>query len=72
MRKLSQKNLLQYCIFTIIISCLVSAVQAADKTAFVGWEKDSPYNQYYNYKERDSLKGKVLQFKEVTPQCRRI
>lgn len=32
-----------------------------------GWEKDSEYNSLYNYKERDSLKGKLLKFKKVTP-----
>lgn len=40
---------------------------AADPAAFKGWEKDSTYNGYYNYKERDSLKGKVVKFKQVTP-----
>lgn len=40
---------------------------AAETAAFKGWEKDSVYNSYYNYKERDSLKGKVVKFKQVTP-----
>lgn len=34
---------------------------------YAGWEKDSPYNRLFNYKERDSLKGKLLTFKKVTP-----
>lgn len=62
-----QKTLLQYCMLITVISCLVSAAVAAEENKYVGWEEDSPYNGYYNYKERDSLKGKIIQFKEVTP-----
>ncbi len=43
------------------------AAEGADKPAFPGWEKGSEYNGYYNPKERDTLKGKVLTFKKVTP-----
>lgn len=32
-----------------------------------GWEAGSKYNSYYNYKERDSLKGKITKFKKITP-----
>ncbi|MEE4241393.1 MAG: hypothetical protein V2I36_07995 [Desulfopila sp.] len=32
-----------------------------------GWEAGSAYNDLYNPKERDSLKGKVVRFTEVTP-----
>lgn len=53
--------------FIALILCLFSAAEAAEKATYVGWEKDSPYNGYYNSKERDSLKGKILQFKEITP-----
>lgn len=38
---------------------------AAD--TYKGWEKKSEYNALYNYKERDSLKGKLLKFKKVIP-----
>lgn len=62
-----QNRILQYCLLTTIISCLFSAAVAAEKNNYAGWEEDSPYNGYYNYKERDSLKGEILQFKEVTP-----
>ncbi|BHH83951.1 hypothetical protein [Desulforhopalus sp. 52FAK] len=34
---------------------------------YKGWEKDSNYNALYNHKERDSLKGKLLKFKKITP-----
>lgn len=51
---------------TIILS-LPAIAGSADKAGYTGWEKGSAYDQHYNYKERDSLKGKVLQFIEVTP-----
>ncbi len=66
MRPFLQSSLF-YCLLTTIILCFCATVQSAENTGYQGWEKDSPYNGYYNYKERDSLKGKVLQFKEVTP-----
>jgi hypothetical protein len=67
MRTLLPKNLLQYGIMIAFISCLFSVADAAEKTTYIGWEENSPYNEFYNYKERDSLKGKVLKFKKVTP-----
>ncbi len=41
--------------------------ESAERTGYSGWEKGSAYDGYYNYKERDSLKGKILQFMVVTP-----
>ncbi len=67
MRTFFQNSRPSYYIFLTIIFCLISTVEAAEETTYLGWEKDSAYNGYYNFKERDSLKGKVLQFKEVTP-----
>jgi len=32
-----------------------------------GWETGSEYNNYYDYKEMDKLKGKIKKFKKVTP-----
>jgi len=32
-----------------------------------GWEINSKYNSYYNYKENDRLKGTLKKFKKVTP-----
>lgn len=57
--------------FLLTVSCfaltcgLSSSICAQEK--YTGWEKDSPYNHLYNYKERDSLKGKLLTFKKITP-----
>ncbi len=66
MHTFSASNLL-CSIFLTLLFCFVSTADGADKTTYAGWEKNSLYNSFYNYKERDSLKGKVLQFKEVTP-----
>jgi hypothetical protein len=41
------------------------AVNGAD--GYKGWEIGSAYNDMYDPKERDSLKGKVAKFLEVTP-----
>ncbi len=66
MQMILEKSLLIFC-FLVAFVCLSTAVEAADKSGYAGWENDSKYNEYYNYKERDSLKGEILQFKEVTP-----
>lgn len=66
MQMLLQKNALKYVLIFIILG-LFNAANATEQAGFKGWEKDSTYDNYYNYKERDSLKGKVVQFKEVTP-----
>jgi hypothetical protein len=51
----------------IILFLSFSLISNAADGQYSGWEKDSEYNDYYNYKERDSLKGKVLKFKKVSP-----
>ncbi len=40
---------------------------AKDAAGFAGWEAGSAYNKLYNPREMDSLKGRVAQFKTVTP-----
>ena len=49
------------------IFLLSQVAESAATSAFTGWEKGSLYNSYYNFKERDFLKGKVVKFKQVTP-----
>lgn len=59
---------LLYCFtFLALILGLFSVAGAAEKDSYIGWGADSPYNKYYNYKEKDSMKGIVLTFKEVVP-----
>ncbi len=54
---------------SIIILTLITITTQASiaEDSYKGWEKDSEYNSLYNYKERDSLKGKLLKFKKITP-----
>lgn len=55
----------------LVISCFAitsgSPTNSIAQGNYSGWEKDSPYNKLYNYKERDSLKGKLIKFKKITP-----
>ncbi|MGB3213054.1 MAG: hypothetical protein WBB19_20295 [Desulforhopalus sp.] len=67
MRTFFYNNVLHYCLVLAMTFCLVSIAEADEKATFEGWEIDSPYNKYYNFKERDSLKGKMVKFTEVTP-----
>lgn len=61
------KRSIYLCLF-LIIACITTAAQGGDsQTNYAGWEEDSEYNEYYNYKERDSLKGEVVKFKKITP-----
>jgi len=58
--------------FTLIFCSLFlltsgTVVTAKDSTPYKGWGIDSEYNKLYNYKERDSIKGKVTKFKKITP-----
>lgn len=48
--------------FLLLVPALVTA--ADDIT---GWEADSEYNELYDPKERDSIKGDILKFITVTP-----
>jgi hypothetical protein len=67
MRTFHKTSLLHCCMFMAIILGLFSVAEAAEKSGYTGWEEDSPYNAFYNYKDKDSLKGTILQFKEVNP-----
>lgn len=67
MRSYNSTAIIQVFLFTIGFFLFPPAAESADTAAYAGWEKDSAYNSHYNYKERDSLKGKVLKFKQVTP-----
>ncbi len=67
MRIPTTNSMLHYCTVIAVIFCLFSVAEAADHGNYIGWEKNSPYNRLYNAKERDSLKGNILRFEEVTP-----
>ncbi len=67
MRSLAVSKVLYFFIVMTIYLSVPAIAGAADKAGYTGWEKGSVYDKYYNYKERDSLKGKVVQFIEITP-----
>jgi hypothetical protein len=48
--------------FLLLVPALLTA--AGDIT---GWEADSEYNELYDPKERDSIKGDIVKFITVTP-----
>ena len=57
-----RKALTLLCGVLLLIPALVSA---ADE--MTGWELESDYNELYDPKERDSIKGDILKFITVTP-----
>ena len=59
---LHRKILLLLCGIALVLPGLVYA--AGDIT---GWELDSEYNELYDPKERDSIKGDIVKFITVTP-----
>ncbi len=65
------RNIFTTClIFTVTLVfslSLISPVIAKDKEGYEGWEIDSPYNQLYDPKEMDSMKGNVKKFTTVKP-----
>jgi hypothetical protein len=67
MQMLLLKSTVKYVFILVTFGLFTAAANATETAGYEGWEKDSTYDEYYNYKERDSLKGEVVQFKEVTP-----
>ena len=64
MKDLRRNFLLIFCLCFAYVLLSCSATFAND---YKGWEIASEYNAYYNYKERDSLKGNLVKFEKVTP-----
>jgi hypothetical protein len=67
MKKQIRNNYLRLLVLLMAQLIFTWTAKGADNATFTGWEKDSPYNGYYNYKEKDTLKGNVTIFKKVTP-----
>lgn len=57
----------QSLIITLIGSLLLLPAVALAAGDITGWELDSEYNELYNPKERDSIKGDIAKFISVTP-----
>jgi hypothetical protein len=60
-----------FVVFVAVVAllCLIfgSSVDALAADGFKGWETGSVYNSKYDPKERDSLKGSVVELRTVTP-----
>ena len=51
----------------LAIICVSSSAILGAGDNYTGWEIDSEYNELYNPKERDSIKGDIVKFVTVTP-----
>ena len=60
-------NRLSYVIAILLFAAFSFSAQVVMAGDIKGWEINSKYNSYYNYKELDSLKGILTKFKKVTP-----
>lgn len=49
-----------------LIFCL-HPVHASDKDGITGWEIGSEYNDLYNAKELDQIRGQIIKFKNIEP-----
>ena len=60
-------RLIRISMLTLAIICVSSSVLLSAGEDYTGWEIDSEYNELYNPKERDSIKGDIVKFITVTP-----
>ena len=60
-------NRLSFTITLSLIAVFLFSAQFTKAGDIKGWEINSKYNSYYDYKERDSLKGILTKFKKITP-----
>lgn len=63
----SKKTILIFSIFSFFLLLAGLSLSAASQKEMDGWGLESDYNQLYNPKELDKLKGRVVKFKEVQP-----
>jgi len=67
MHKYFQSSRLPFAIIIALFTVFSFSIQVSKAGDNKGWEINSKYNSYYNYKELDSLKGVLTKFKKVTP-----
>jgi len=53
--------------FTTFSCLMLNETHAKSKSDITGWEKGSEYDDLYDPKERDSVKGRVVKFIKVKP-----
>ena len=65
-QRLNRKMAVMIALVVLGMWCTGTSV-AGEKEDMGGWEKDSPYNKFYNAAERDNFKATVVDIKEVVP-----
>jgi hypothetical protein len=65
MRQLLPLVVLMICLLGLQVLSVTSSL--AKDTDIKGWEVGSEYNDLYNPKERDSIKGTIVKFVKITP-----
>lgn len=58
------------CISLLLLpASVVSGADSSETTMkqYKGWDEESEYNGFYDYRERDTLKGKIRKFKKIIP-----
>lgn len=65
MRQLLPLVVLMICLLGLQVLSVTSSL--ATDTDIKGWEVGSEYNDLYNPKERDSIKGTIVKFVKITP-----
>jgi hypothetical protein len=53
--------------FLGLYAMVPAPIQAQQKKDMGGWEKDSAYNKFYNFREIDNFKAEVVEVTEVVP-----
>ena len=67
MHKDKKTNRLSWITLIFVFTVFPFSAHFSNAADYKGWELDSEYNSYYDYKEMDKLKGVILKFKQVTP-----
>lgn len=65
-------TMIRHSVMAIALSCLflipsLHSAFAADKEGITGWEIGSEYNDLYNAKELDKIRGQITKFVKITP-----
>ncbi len=67
MQTFSRRTFFLFVLFSFLFTFVSSSLHAGSAKERQGWGSKDEYNQYYNPKELDKLKGEVLKFKKVKP-----
>jgi len=67
MHSYTQLNRHSFTAVLVLFAIFSFSAQTSMAGDIQGWEINSMYNSYYNYKENDRLKGTLKKFKKVTP-----